>query len=600
MRSRVRVAVLTAALIGQGALAFPSQAAGHHPGIETVAEGLNNPRGIAVAADGTIYVAEAGEGGEQKCLTVGEGEEAFDVSVGATSTVTSISADGETVTTVIDELPSMMLGEGEYVGASDVTVAGDGSLYVSVGLGGQAGVRDEVAAECPSAALFGTVQHLSGGTLTQVTDLAQWEADNDPSADQPSTDGPDGGPDGEPSNDSNPNAVLATSDGGLFAADAGGNTVLEIAPDTGEVTLAAFLADRMVDAPPFLGAPPGTQIPMQAVPTSLTESPDGDVVLGQLTGFPFPVGGAHVYQVDDDATPTVIAQGFTNIMDVVYLDGELYVLEISHDSLLAGIGGALVRVRADGTRIALLRDVLIAPGGIAAGPDGMLYITQNSIGDPGTGSVLRFDPSLAADASIQSACPPLEVGGTTLVDIADTTHEEAITCTVWHGLFGGFADDTFRPAADITRGQLATTVARLVEAAGGDLPAGESGQFSDVDGTTHDDAINALAAAGIVDGFDDGTYRPHARVTRAQTVSILVAAYEHATDGDVPAGPDAFDDDGGVHEANINAAAAMEWIQGTAPRTFSPGENIRRGQMASVLARVASDLVDGEYLTLPQ
>ncbi len=54
--------------------------------------------------------------------------------------------------------------------------------------------------------------------------------------------------------------------------------------------LAVFHA-RLVDAPPFLGLPPGTKIPMQAVPNSVVQGPDGAWYVGQLTGFPFPVGG---------------------------------------------------------------------------------------------------------------------------------------------------------------------------------------------------------------------------------------------------------------------------------------------------------------------
>ena len=80
---------------------------------------------------------------------------------------------------------------------------------------------------------------------------------------------------------------------------------------------------------------------MQAVPTSVVKGPDGQYYVSQLTGFPFPVGGANVYRVNPRTAPTsVVASGFTNIMDLAFgRDGTLYVLEIDHDSLLGPSNG---------------------------------------------------------------------------------------------------------------------------------------------------------------------------------------------------------------------------------------------------------------------
>jgi hypothetical protein len=582
--------VLAAAVLAVGMFAGPA-AADEHDRLEVLTDGLNNPRGITIAPDGTIYVAEAGTGGDDLCVPF-EDEE---ICMGTTSRVVAIDADG-TVTPVVEGLPSLALDEGEYVGAADVVVADDGSLYIAIGFGADSPSRDAIAEEWAPAAMLGTIQHADGETLTQVADLAVWETENDPDADQPSTQGPQG----QPSDHSNPNGLLLTSDGRLLAADAGGNTVLEVDPDTGDITMVAFLEDRFAPAPPFLQLPPGTEIPMQAVPTNLAEAADGSVLISQLTGFPFPVGGANVYALTETTTPDVELEGFTNAMDLVLVDDDLYVVEFAQDGLLAGPAGALVRVRPDGTRVSLLRDDLPAPGGVAADADGMLHLTINSIGAPGSGAVLRFDPSLAADPAIQSACPPLQVAGSALSDIAGTTHEEAITCAAWHGLFNGFDDGTFRPGTNITRGQFATTVAGLIRASDAELPSGPSEVFTDVDGTTHASAINDLAAAGLVNGFDDGTYRPRQNLTRGQAVTILVAAYEFVTDTTVPAGDETFGDtEGTTHATAIHAAAGMGWVLGTGEGNFSPNAPIIRGQMASVLARVASDLVDGGHLELP-
>ena len=50
-------------------------------------------------------------------------------------------------------------------------------------------------------------------------------------------------------------------------------------------------------APPFLGLPPGTQIPTDAVPTSVVRGRDGAYYISQLTGFPFEKGDANIWRV---------------------------------------------------------------------------------------------------------------------------------------------------------------------------------------------------------------------------------------------------------------------------------------------------------------
>jgi hypothetical protein len=65
-------------------------------------------------------------------------------------------------------------------------------------------------------------------------------------------------------------------------------------------------------------APDGTVIPMHFVPTTVARGPDGAFYVGQLTGFPFPVGGARVWRVEPGSAPTVYASGFTNIIDIAF------------------------------------------------------------------------------------------------------------------------------------------------------------------------------------------------------------------------------------------------------------------------------------------
>ncbi|HMM43833.1 MAG TPA: ScyD/ScyE family protein, partial [Thermomicrobiales bacterium] len=280
---------------------------------ETIADGLTNPRGLDIAADGTVYVTEAGMAGDE-CVTVTLEEEEFERCLGETGAITRIAGgDQEQVVTGLPALTFM----GEIVGPHDVVVGDDGTLHAVVGLGGPPDQRDLFS---DAGDLLGHLISVNAaGAVASVADVSAYEA----------TANPAGGP-----VDTNPYSLVSLDDGGYVVSDAGMNALLHVAADGTVSTLAVF-PDKMADAPPFLGLPEGTQIPMEAVPTGVVQGPDGAFYVGQLTGFPFEVGSASVWRVEDmngdgdaldDGETTVYASGFTNIIDVAVDDaGNLYV-----------------------------------------------------------------------------------------------------------------------------------------------------------------------------------------------------------------------------------------------------------------------------------
>jgi hypothetical protein len=139
--------------------------------------------------------------------------------------------------------------------------------------------------------------------------------------------------------------------------------------------------------------PGGGTVTVQAVPTTVALGPDGNYYVGQLTGFSFVVGAANIYRVPaGGGTPQVVYSGFTNIIDIAFApDGSLYVLQITANGIPAFNPGKLVHVALDGTRTEIAAGQLIAPGGIAVGDDGALYVTNLSISST-VGSVLKIEP----------------------------------------------------------------------------------------------------------------------------------------------------------------------------------------------------------------
>jgi hypothetical protein len=151
---------------------------------------------------------------------------------------------------------------------------------------------------------MGTVNRLDGcsGDWTPVGNLAAYEVSANP-------DGTD--------LDTNPYGVFAAP-GRTYVTDAGANSVLEVSA-SGRVSTVAAFAPRLVNVP----FPPFFSVPTDAVPTAVATGPDGALYVGQLTGFPFPIGGSSVWRVAA-SEPEPSRTGFTNVVDITFgPDGSL-------------------------------------------------------------------------------------------------------------------------------------------------------------------------------------------------------------------------------------------------------------------------------------
>lgn len=96
---------------------------------------------------------------------------------------------------------------------------------------------------------------------------------------------------------------------------------------------------------------------------------------------------------------------------------------------------------------------------------------------------------------------------------------EAVRSLAARGIVNGFGDGTFKPHQSVTRGQLSSVLARTL---GLDITNVENPGFKDVKVTNpHYGAIAALVEAGIIDGYNDKTFRPSEPVTRAHIAKMI-------------------------------------------------------------------------------
>lgn len=390
----------TSGAVGAAAILTLSLAAPVAAGASTevLAEGLNAPRGISIGSDGAIYVAEAGTGGDD--CPMGEAGVCF----GPTGAIIRI-ADG-TAERIVEGLPSVGNPQEQY-GVSDVVALDDGSLLAIINLGMDPAARQEGSS-------YGYLASISAeGQLTLLADVAAFESSDDP--------------DGGAAPDSNPHSIALAGEGTLVA-DAGGNDLLLVGEDDG-VSLVTVFPPTVHEFPAemlaAMGPPPGEEmpdgeevarvaaegeaateaepmpemvpIPVESVPTSVVVGPDGAYYVGELTGGPFPTGGAKIYRLEPGAEPEVYATGLTNVMDLGFAsDGTLYVAEIAHEGLLpvfmgeAPPVGAIMAVPPGGGEATLFAtgEEFMALGGLAVDADDSIIVSTNTL-MPGAGAVVR-------------------------------------------------------------------------------------------------------------------------------------------------------------------------------------------------------------------
>jgi hypothetical protein len=152
------------------------------------------------------------------------------------------------------------------------------------------------------------------------------------------------------------------------------------------------------------------------------------------------------------------------------------------------------------------------------------------------------------------------------------------------GVSTGFGDGTYRPATAVSRQAMSAFLARFAHPNYGEC--GEFGPFNDVPPSNPFCAeIQWMQAAGISAGFEDGTYRPFAAVTR-QAMSAFLARLAGATlpactsapFSDVPTGHPFCEEIRWMKDTGIST--------GFGDGTYRPGANVTRQAMSAFLYRL--------------
>lgn len=350
-------------------------------------------------------------------------------------------------------------------------------------------------------------------------------------------------------------------------------------------TFYAYLLNN-VSAGPLWQRATGTRVGMM---------PAYDPTLGD-GGTLFITGGTRLYAVDpatgiDRWTPVTVGTMQGN-------------LAIANRLIFANTGSSGLKIL-DETNGALLRTLVPpSPGSSNAGvsvSNGFIYWTSGTYlnawslpanPDATNTPVPTNTPTFTPTRTPQSATStptntPTSPAGTVtpcpiiFTDVSPSDYfYEAVRYLYCAGVISGYADNTFRPYNNTTRGQLSKII---VLAEGWSESCPKTGHFSDV---PFDHIfycyVETAYEHNIISGYGDGTFRPDNNVTRAQLCKIVVLAEEWPID--TSGGPHFSD----VPESDafytfIETAYNREIISGYSDGTFRPYNNTTRGQISKIV-----------------
>lgn len=267
------------------------------------------------------------------------------------------------------------------------------------------------------------------------------------------------------------------------------------------------------------------------------------------------------------------------------LTGRFTVHEISHEDGVLSSFSATFEQHCEGGAPGLYGSVAFKAAQPAAPVPTGTYQPPPRPEEPGGRPPLHAQPFLAA-RSTDEACPPQLVPDAGFLDVTTiSTHKASIDCLAWWGVAHGRTATEYDPGADVTRAQMATFIANALQESGDELPPATRDWFTDDQGSAHEDAINRLAEAGIVEGRAPGAFAPAAAVGRGAMTKFLALSYQHRAQELLPVGYDYFgDDDGTTFESYVNSTASVGLTTGYADG-FRPHLPVRRDHMAVFVTR---------------
>lgn len=159
----------------------------------------------------------------------------------------------------------------------------------------------------------------------------------------------------------------------------------------------------------------------------------------------------------------------------------------------------------------------------------------------------------------------------------------------------GYEDGTIKPDAGITRAEVATIFFRLLTDEARESFWRDTNPYSDVaPDSWYNNAVSTLSGMGILGGYEDGTFRPNAPITRAEFAKIAVSFF----DWESIRAQNGFTDvsDRAWYAEYVAAAAELGLIEGYGGGLFRPEANITRAEACAIINRTLGRVPDEDHL----
>ncbi|MFD2330887.1 InlB B-repeat-containing protein [Cohnella sp. GCM10020058] len=184
--------------------------------------------------------------------------------------------------------------------------------------------------------------------------------------------------------------------------------------------------------------------------------------------------------------------------------------------------------------------------------------------------------------AVAEAAPPATEAS--FSDIAAHWAEASIKKAASAGIVSGYADGTFKPGRSVTRAEFAVMLMNALK------PQGDGTALTFADkakiGSWAQKSVAQAVYAGIINGYEDGTFRPNAEITRAEMASMIAKVLRQTGESVAATG---FADDKDIPDWAKGAVAAMKKlgiIEGKGANRFAPGDKATRAEAVTVLLKM--------------